>query len=394
MLPGLFVWCEAGLYACALVLPTLLALVPRGAAPLAGVAGLCAAGAIVADPSRGLTGLRFPAAMLGVLLLWGVLSATWAFDPWRSVALDVRLAGSFIAALALAAAASRIATPWRLALFLLAGTGFAIIVALADWTTAGGISRYVTVRPFAGPRFNQIAVWLALLVLPAAALLVCRGRVLLAIIAATTMTGMVYFLDGLAAKTALALSLPVGALIYFRQRLVCRIAAALSVIAILTAPLTLPRLDEIPAVMAEAGSLKSSATHRLLIWSFVGDRIAERPMRGWGLDSSRSIPGGQVEIRPGQKLLPLHPHNAALQVWLELGVPGAVLLALFVAWLWLRLAAAPWPRPYAAAAGGSLSAALAVAFAGWGIWQEWWIATLGMAAFAILVMARATTRAG
>ena len=42
--------CEAGLGLCLLVLPTMLALVPRGAAPLVAVAGLCAIGTIAANP--------------------------------------------------------------------------------------------------------------------------------------------------------------------------------------------------------------------------------------------------------------------------------------------------------------------------------------------------------
>lgn len=367
----------------------MLALVPRGAAPLVAVAGLCAAGVIAADPLRRLAGLRIPAAILGMLLAWGALSAVWAIDPWRSLGLDARLAGLLAAGLALAAAAGRVAAPRRLALLLLAGTGLAILLAGCDLVTAGGASRFVTVRPFAGPRLNQIAVWLAILSLPAAALLACRGRAWLAIIAAVLMAGAVYLLDGTAAKFAFALSLPVAALIHLRRRLVCHIAAAVAVLAILTAPLTLPRLADNPSVLATADSFKNSAGHRLRIWSFAGERIAERPLLGWGLGSARAIPGGQVEIRPGEKRLPLHPHNAALQLWLELGVPGAVLFALFAGWLWLRLAGAPWPRPYAAAAGGSLAAAFAVAFAGWGIWQEWWLATLAMAAFAIIAMARA-----
>jgi O-antigen ligase len=374
------------------MLPLVLALVPRGAAPLGAVAGLCAAGVIAAaDPLRRLAGLRMPAAILGLLLLWGAVSAVWAIDPWRSLGLDARLAGLFAAGLALAAASGRVAAPWRLALCLIAGTGLAILLAGWDLATAGGASRLVTVRPFAGPRLNQIAVWLAVLVLPLAALLACRGRARLAIVAAALMAGTVYLLDGTAAKFALALSLPIAALIYVRRRLVCQVAAVVAALAILTAPLTLAPLAGHPSALATAAALKNSAEHRLLIWSFAGERIAERPLFGWGLDAARAIPGGQEEVRPGEKRLPLHPHNAALQLWLELGAPGAALFALFAGWLWLRLAAAPWPRAYAGAAGGSLAALFAVAFAGWGIWQEWWLATLGMAGFAILVMARAAT---
>ena len=53
--------------------------------------------------------------------------------------------------------------------------------------------------------------------------------------------------------------------------------------------------------------------------------------------------------------MPLHPHNAALQVWLELGAPGAVLFALLVALVWNALARVEWPPLFAAAAGASLT---------------------------------------
>jgi O-antigen ligase len=203
------------------------------------------------------------------------------------------------------------------------------------------------------------------------------------------MGATVCLLDGTAAKTALALSLPVAALLYLRRGLVARMAAALSVIAVLTAPLTLPRLADHPLVLRDADAFKTSLGHRLYIWDFAGKRIAERPFFGWGLDSSRSMPGGSDRIRWNQTRMPLHPHDAALQVWLELGVPGAVLFAALLGWLWLGLADCRWPRLYAAAAGGSLTAAIAALSASWGIWQEWWLATLAIAAFVIVLIARA-----
>jgi hypothetical protein len=57
----------------------------------------------------------------------------------------------------------------------------------------------------------------------------------------------------------------------------------------------------------------------------------------------------------------------------------------------LRLAAAPWPPLFTAAASGSLTAALVLALAGWGIWEEWWIATQCIAISAVIAMGRAAT---
>ena len=382
-------WCEGGIDACVLVLPSLLALLPRGAAPLAGVAGLCAAG-LVLTTARGRSGLAWPPVMLLVgILLWGAISAAWSIDPGRSLALDARLAGVFAAGVALAAAAGRVAAPGRLALLLLVGTLAAIGVAVIDLTGGGIVSRLVSVRPFAAPRLNQIAVWTAIVLLPTGALLVCRGQVLWAAVIAAVMAATVTLLDATGGKTALAVAVPTAALLYLWPRVVGRVMAVLSVAAILTAPLTLPSLAGSPSLFAAVDSFKESAGHRLLIWRFAGDRIAERPLFGWGLDASRAVPGGDVEARPGEKFLPLHPHDSALQAWLELGAPGALLLALFVGCLWLSLAEAPWPRLYRAAAGGSLTVVSAIAAAGWGIWQEWWLGTLALALFAVLVMARA-----
>jgi exopolysaccharide production protein ExoQ len=176
--------------------------------------------------------------------------------------------------------------------------------------------------------------------------------------------------------------------LYISPRKLARLAAILSIVIIITTPLTFARLAQLPAVTETSEGVKFSAWHRLMIWSFAGDRIAERPLRGWGLDASRAIPGGDGPISQGRVWLPLHPHNAAIQVWLELGVPGAVLFALIVAWLWFGLAETNWPRLFTAAAGASLTTALVAAIGAYGIWQEWWIGALWFSLFLILAMAR------
>jgi O-antigen ligase len=372
-----------------LLLASILALVPHGVAPLAAFAGLCAAGLIAGTPPYRLASLRLPAICLLALLAWGAASAMWSIDPQRSLLIDMRLAGLFAAGLALAAAADRLIGPRRLALFLLAGIAIGVALTWSDLLSGGWLSQHLSVRAFRPFRLNQVAVGLAILVWPVTAFLAHRGWWARALIGTAIMIGTILLLADAAAKTALAASLPVMVLVYCWRKPVVRLFAMLSVIGILTAPLTFPTLGRLPQVLAAADAIKGSAGHRLLIWSFVGEQIAEHPLLGWGLDASRAIPGGKDEVRPGLTRLPLHPHNAALQLWLELGLPGALFAALLVGWLWLRLGASPWPRLYAAAAGGSLTAALAVASGAYGVWQEWWLGTLGLALFAVLVMARA-----
>ena len=381
-------WLEASLDLCAFLLMPILALVPHGVAPLAAFAGLCAAG-LVMTRGASFRALLAPAALLGGLLLWGAVSAIWAIDPLRSLVLDLRLAGLFLAALALAAAAGRMASPWRTALCLMAGAALGLVLAGYDLATAGGLTRLISVRGFRPARLDQIAIGLAILALPASALLFSR-RTAAGVGTLIAAAGAVFLLDDVSAKAALIAAVPVAVIAFWRPRGIARVAAAVSVLAIVTAPLTLPRLAGIPGLVAEADSFKISAGHRLLVWSFVGERIAGEPLLGWGLDASRAIPGGNMEARLGQNWLPLHPHNAALQVWLELGAAGALLFAALVALFWLRLDRLGGPRLYAGAAAGALMAALAPEFAAYGVWQEWWIGTLALALFLVMVMARAT----
>jgi exopolysaccharide production protein ExoQ len=135
---------------------------------------------------------------------------------------------------------------------------------------------------------------------------------------------------------------------------------------------------------------KKSALHRLYIWDFVTSKIAEQPIAGWGLDAARRIPGGQDTVTLGQgcsstigpvigQKLPLHPHNAVLQTWLELGGLGVVLGfgALIVS---LARAYAGRRRAAAAVLVAASTAGTLVALVSYGVWQEWFLSALMLAA--------------
>ena len=388
-------WCEAGLDAAVLLFFPLLVLLPRGIAALVSAAGLCAAGFVLSARSIRLNPpLLVTAILLGSLVLWGTVSAFWSVVPLRSLVLAVRLAGLFAAGLALVAAARLVAAPRRLTLFLLASLVLGIAMAVTELVTDGMLSSFFSERVYRATRLNQASVSFAILIFPACAVLVCRGQAIFALLLAAVTAATIYALVGTAAKAVLIAGLPMGLLLYRSRARVARAAAVISVVAIITAPLTFARLERLPGLSETADVVKLSAGHRLLIWSFAGDRIAERALVGWGLDASRAIPGGEDLIRTGETWLPLHPHNAALQLWLELGVPGAVLFALLVAIAWLALSNAEWPRLFAGAAGASLTIALVGCFATYGMWQEWWLGTLWFSLFLILAMARVARSPG
>jgi exopolysaccharide production protein ExoQ len=382
-------WPEYGIDACIFLLLPMLVLVPRGAAPLAAIAGLF--GFALALPA-GLTiwrSLAVPAALLGALIVWGLFSCRWAINPARSLVMAVRLAGLFATALGLIAAVPAIVAPRRLLRWLAAGLAVAIVLTAVQFFTQGWLTSALSKRVFVAPALNQVENALALLLLPLTALLIERRRPWSAALVAAAMALTLFGLVGTSAKVGIVAGVVAAALLYLARRPVTRLAAIISVVAILTAPLTFPALNDLPAVHDwAAGYYKWSARHRLEIWWFTGNHIAERPLLGWGLDSSRAIPGGSDPTPEGAPWLPLHPHNGALQIWLELGLPGALLFAGFIGRLWLSLARAQWPRVFAAAAGGSLCVAQMIGLAAYGLWEEWWIGTQFLALFLIVLMGR------
>lgn len=387
--------CEAGLDVAAVPFFPLLVLVPRGTIPLLSVAGVCAAGLVLSVGGRRPSpALRFTAALLGCLLAWGTVSALWSVDPSRSLIVAARLAGLFAVGLVLAWAAERVKAPDRLTFLLLVGLALGIATAAADFVTQGMLGAPFTDRAYQPAALNRASVSFAILLLPASAVLVRCDRAILALISATLTAALIYVLAGTAAKGALLAGFSMGLLLYFWRARVARVAAVISVLIIITSPLSLAKLAQRAPLWEAADAVKLSAGHRLLIWSFTGDRIAERPLSGWGLDASRAMPGGKDLIRPHQTWMPLHPHDAPLQLWLELGVLGAAVFALLVALAWFAIAATYWPRLFAAAAGASLMAALMASFASYGIWEEWWLGTLLFVMFAIIVMARVATSRG
>jgi exopolysaccharide production protein ExoQ len=383
---------ESGLDICAFLFLPILVLASRGTAPLIAVAGLCALGLDADNFAAAWYRVRAAALLLAAMLVWGLLSALWAVQPAHSVLIAIRLAGLFAAGLALVAAASEIVAPRRLACCFATGLAIALVLAVIQHKTNGMLTAALSRRHFAEPVLNQAEDGFGFLLLPLCAMLVLQRRPIVAMVLGVATAAVIFLMVGDTAQTGFVVGVVTAALLYRWRHWLVRAAAAASVILILAAPLVFPALAGVSAMRQEALAIKFSALHRLEIWSFVGRHIAQKPLFGWGLDSSRAIPGGSAEIEDGistpHQWLPLHPHNSALQVWLELGVPGAALLATLAAWLWLALGRVRWPPLYAAAAGGSLVTVLVVACGSYGIWQEWLVASEFLTLFLILVMAR------
>lgn len=198
----------------------------------------------------------------------------------------------------------------------------------------------------------------------------------------TLFIGLVAAAVQMSADAALA-GLAVGLVAYSAVAMSGRLAILLLVAAttiywVATPLLVLLAVDHGLFLRAQA-LLGASWDARLNIWSFATFRIMDHPLLGWGLDASRTFGNA----------IPLHTHDGALQVWLELGAVGALLMA--TAWLFLLKAVydlVEVDRRLAAVAAASASAYLMIGAVSFGVWQEWWLALGALAATVIVALKR------
>jgi exopolysaccharide production protein ExoQ len=178
-----------------------------------------------------------------------------------------------------------------------------------------------------------------------------------------------------AATAAIAFGGLVFVCVYAAPRIMAPLTGAVLGISVVLAPTIDDVLPE-PKEIFEELNLPRSSYHRLLVWHFTSGKIAERPLLGWGFNTSRAIPGGKVRLDEHESALPLHPHNAALQWRLELGVLGAFLGAgLFVV---AAAYAGRYGRNRVAQAAGTatVASAFCIAMLSFGAWQSWWLSGL------------------
>jgi len=136
--------------------------------------------------------------------------------------------------------------------------------------------------------------------------------------------------------------------------------------------------------------LFSSARHRIEIWGRAATRVPDAPLLGHGIDAARTMPPRAGETSRfdtlTDHLFPLHPHNAFLEIWLELGALGVALAIGLIFSLSAAIGRLP-PRliPFATA---QLAAASVLGGVAYGVWQAWWMSSFLAGALMTVAAAR------
>jgi O-antigen ligase len=133
---------------------------------------------------------------------------------------------------------------------------------------------------------------------------------------------------------------------------------------------------------------QSYALNRLEIWDYIGRYIETNPIYGFGIEATRSIEDFDSAYLYDDKATVLHPHNFALQLWIEFGVMGAALGALAIGYVLKAMSQLDAAR---ARLGVTVFIGLLCpAATAYGMWQGWFIGLFFMmAGYCLIAMQRA-----
>jgi len=385
--------------------PTLCLYANRGIAPLFVVLAVVA----LVDLLRARRPVVWPLAAGGVsvcllgFLAWGGASITWEVFPGLAVRRLGELLGVALGGGLLIAVAREADERTRTRLLLAAGGGLIAASAIATLDRALGFALCDALFRLAGSpqapgflipgRFKPAASFAVPLGILVAGIAATEGRWRFAGLVILSAAGLVAASHSVAGAVALAVAGGVALAGLLARRLATALVAGLIVAAFAGAP-ALKYLPDSSTLVHAHPWIPHSSAHRAIIWGFVGEKIAERPILGWGLDSSREVGGEETREQvfvdgtrfwsSQQSVLPLHPHNFVLQIWLETGAVGAALVAGLLLSL-LRLAARRG-GPHRLAFEATFAAAICVALVSFGIWQAWWLSSLWL--FAVFAVAQ------
>ena len=314
------------------------------------------------------------AGVLVLLVVWCGIASLWSFNVPSSLLLTGRIAVIFAAGLFLFAVAGELddATRTQVGLWLVIGVLFALAIMAVERLFDYPLIKLIH-EPDWSFRLNRGATAMAMLVWPATAVVWQSRFRKAALILPVLVAVILSFLDSSAAILGLVAG-GLTALLAAGRRKAGQIVLIVVTAAILIgAPLAPKQLYALG--LHQADWLVESAQRRVEIWSFAAERIVERPIFGWGFDAARHI--GDLNIKneeTGRFVMPLHPHNAPLQVLLELGIIGSLIL---FGLLWLLTARLEKLSPASRISGQAFfMATLAVSCVSYGLWQNQWLATM------------------
>lgn len=262
---------------------------------------------------------------------------------------------------------------------------------------AAGLSKHMRTKEnlvlwITNAAINRVVCIQSLMIVPAfaAAHFTLRGtmrKVALAVLA-MLLAVIMLFSAHQSSQAALAAGLLTGLASYFSLNSARRLVHGLwAIMCLLIVPLAIAEHDVVHAQNNTA--LFNSARTRVSIWDAVAREALKHPILGIGaggsgqsqnilIEASRNFPGATTK-----QFVALHPHNAYLQIWYEMGAIGAILAFMFglVVLRWIGGLDQPrqklWLMQFMVIA--------IILFPSYSIWQFWLLASISMSVIFLAV---------
>ncbi|WP_085908644.1 O-antigen ligase family protein [Kiloniella majae] len=317
---------------------------------------------------------------------WVTISTFWAISPWTAFKLDLRLIALTIAGLVLVNAVTDLdkETRKRTANAVLLGVVLASILLCIEVFYQAPITKVFkgkALDAWVDPsRFNRGATFIGISLWILCAIFRDRLSLFFKLLFPFVPIVLLYFAPSESSLVAVIL----GAIWYFlffrSPKRGFQILPVIMIVSVLAMPFATRYVE--PLYDAKSShSIPFSAKHRFFIWDFVSSQILKNPVIGSGFDSARDYPNNGVEnyvnIEPngniravGGRIISLHPHNFALQVWLELGLIGALLVSMIIWTVFRYLKSRQLAERIEIQA--MLVSTFIIALLGYGIWQNRW----------------------
>lgn len=324
--------------------------------------------------------------LLGTFFGWISIASLWSINPIEALKLDLRLVGVTIAGLLLlnAVEAQDQETKRSIAKALLIGVILASMFLLVESLLNAPITKTLKGKELDAAmnlsRFNRGASFLGISLWVVFAIYSKKLSLVWKFLFPILPVALLYFAPSESSLLAVVLAATWYLVFFVFPNVGFRVLPVFMIISVLSMPLVTRYVE--PLYDAESSqSIPFSAKHRFFIWDFVSSQILENPIRGWGFDSARDYPNNGIEnyVHVDAKgneraldgrIISLHPHNFALQVWLELGLIGAVLVSVIIWMVFGYLKSRQLSGRVEIQA--MLVSTFTVALLGYGIWQNRW----------------------
>lgn len=346
---------------------------------------------------------RFDLLLVGGFGVLAFLSAFWSYNMTFGVEKGAKIALTFIAGLFFIDAVRRVDgsvlswMPGALGLLLILGGMMTSVEHLTGYPLMQWISDRPAGDPWLGNKYNRTEVLLAACYLPVLWMIFHmpqskRFRYIFAGILSLVMFFAIYLSHSQTSQLGLIVILAVFVLWPARWTWAWRLAAAALAISILLAPFIAVMLYHMmPEDLVPTGILaKASIPHRLVIWHFTAMEALARPFFGHGLEALRFLKTETPMPYIGSTHI-LHPHNSFLQIWVEMGLAGAVMGTIFILRVMARI------KNFGSYGSQKLGMAmlagcLMISLTGFGFWQGYQMGLYILAAALSILAVRMTTK--